>query len=63
MSPISSYSVSFAFVYSLTRVLYHLILHVAVIGVGLECPLYHPRVYHLPLCTHSQGYFITYYSM
>jgi hypothetical protein len=34
-------------------------LHVAVFKYSKECPPNHPRVSHLPLCTHSQGYFIT----
>jgi hypothetical protein len=58
-SPKSSKSVSLTFVYSLTRIIHNLGLHVAVFRVGQDCPSNHPWVSHLPLSTHSQGYFIT----
>jgi hypothetical protein len=59
MSPKSIQSDSFTFVYSLTRIFHHLGLHVTVFGVGHKCPPSQSRVIPLPLCTHSQGYFIT----
>jgi hypothetical protein len=58
MSPKSIQSDSFTFVYSLSRIFYHLGLHEEVFRVGQKCPASHSRVIPLPLCTHSQGYFI-----
>jgi hypothetical protein len=58
MSSKSFQSDSFTFVYSLRRIFHHLGLHVTVYRVGQKCPPSQSRVIPLPLCTHSQGYFI-----